>query len=142
MKAIVFSAFVGGCLIGFSAVLMLLFNGKILGVSGILGGIFQRSSEPKYWRYLFLVGVFFGGLIILVLSPGSFDFTLERSSAALILGGLLVGYGTRLGGGCTSGHGVCGVSRFSLRSIIATLIFMASGALTVFIVRTFYGGRI
>jgi len=136
------NAFFGGALIGFAALLMLLFNGKILGISGIAGGLFQRSRESKAWRYLFFLGLFGGGAVLFVLQPEKFANSLSRSPGALVLAGLLVGYGTRLGSGCTSGHGVCGVSRLSPRSLMATLTFIAFGALTVFVINRCFGGRI
>jgi len=136
------SAFVGGSLIGLASVLMLLFNGKILGVSGIVGGIFQKRSKEHIWRYSFLVGLFAGGGILKVLLPTAFSFSLSRSLYALAVAGLMVGYGTRLGNGCTSGHGICGVSRMSPRSFMATLTFMGFGAAMVFVINHLLGGRI
>ncbi len=132
----------GGALIGFASVLMLLFNGKILGISGIVGGIFQKDSSRDAWRTFFLFGLLIGGLLSLSLLPGAFNNSLSRSNASLIVAGLLVGYGTRLGGGCTSGHGICGISRLSPRSLLATLLFMSFGALTVFLINHVLGGRI
>ncbi len=136
------AAFVGGTLIGLAAVLMLLFNGKILGISGIAGGLLQKSHESKAWRYFFFLGLFGGGVLMFVAQPEKFAITLSRSPVALVIAGLLVGYGTRLGNGCTSGHGVCGVSRLSPRSLMATLTFIAFGAVTVFVINYFFGGRI
>lgn len=135
-------ALLGGFLIGLAAVLMLLFNGKILGISGIAGGILQKSHESKAWRYFFILGLLGGGAVMFAARPEQFAITLYRSPAALVFAGLLVGYGTRLGNGCTSGHGVCGVSRLSPRSLMATLTFIACGAVTVFIINHFFGGRV
>lgn len=136
------TAFVGGSLIGLASVLMLLFNGKILGVSGIVGGIFQKQSKEQSWRYSFLVGLFLGGGILKLILPSAFSFSLSRSLYALAVAGLMVGYGTRLGNGCTSGHGICGVSRMSARSFMATLTFMGFGAAVVFVINHLLGGRI
>lgn len=136
------SAFVGGSLIGLASVLMLLFNGRILGVSGIVGGIFQKRSKEQVWRYSFLVGLFAGGGILKLILPTAFSFSLSRSLYALAVAGLMVGYGTRLGNGCTSGHGICGVSRLSPRSFMATLTFMGFGAAVVFVINHLLGGRI
>ena len=132
-------AFLGGLLIGVAALLMLLFNGKILGISGIVGGLLKRGPEQRRWRILFLVGLFVGSGLLLAIHPDAFRISFRLSPAVLVLAGLLVGYGTRLGGGCTSGHGVCGVSRLSPRSLMATATFIGCGALTVFIVRQFFG---
>ncbi len=134
--------FLGGTLIGFASLLLLHFNGRILGISGIIGGTLKRNSESKLWRHAFLLGLIVGGFFIYYFNPLAFQFTLNRSYVSLAIAGLLVGYGTRLGGGCTSGHGVCGMGRFSVRSIAATTIFMFFGALTVFIINHFLGGQI
>lgn len=136
------SAFVGGCLIGLASVLMLLFNGKILGVSGIVGGLFQKRSPEQIWRYAFVTGLFAGGGILSLVLPSAFSFPLPRSLFALVAAGLMVGYGTRLGNGCTSGHGICGISRLSPRSFMATLTFMGFGAAVVFAINHLLGGRI
>lgn len=136
------SAFVGGSLIGLASVLMLLFNGKILGVSGIVGRIFQKRSKEQNGCFAFLIGLFAGGGILKAILPSAFSFSLSRSLYALALAGLMVGYGTRLGNGCTSGHGICGVSRLSPRSLVATLTFMGVGAAVVYIINHFLGGRV
>jgi uncharacterized membrane protein YedE/YeeE len=134
---------VGGILIGLAAALLLLFNGRIAGISGIAGGLLTRPPRIEvYWRVLFIVGLVAGGAVMSLLAPGLFAFTLDRSTAALIAAGLLVGFGTRLGSGCTSGHGVCGISRLSPRSIVATLTFMAAGAAMVFVVQHLIGGSL
>lgn len=127
------SALVGGMLIGLAGCLFLLFDGKILGVSGLLGACLEKRRDRV--PYLILAGLLTGGVLLFYFAPSSFGFPLDRSPARLIVAGLLVGFGTRLGSGCTSGHGVCGISRLSRRSIVATLTFMALGILTVFIVR-------
>ena len=123
----------GGMLIGISGLLLLFFNGRILGVSGILSGVFRDHTPGRIWRYSFLVGMMAGGCSLLFISPAVFSNTVVRSWRSLALAGLLVGFGTSMANGCTSGHGVCGISRLSKRSILATLIFIGFGALTVFV---------
>lgn len=122
------NALVGGLLIGLSAFLLLYFNGRVLGVSGIVGGLLEKTSRREPWRYYFLAGLLLGGLLKYERVDGTFSYW-------VVVAGVLVGFGTRMGGGCTSGHGVCGISRLSKRSIVATGVFMFFGALTVFIVR-------
>ena len=131
---------IGGALIGMSAGIMMLFHGKIAGVSGIFGGLL--TGDRGLWRLQFTMGLLLGGVIWLVMDPGAFTLELDRSYGALAVAGLLVGVGTRMGNGCTSGHGVCGIARKSRRSIVATLTFIISGAVTVFLVRTVFGGSI
>lgn len=135
-----FSALVGGLLIGVSASILLLFNGRIAGISGILGGIVIPKAGEVAWRAWFLAGLVVGGLAALRLWPGAFAEAPPVSGAAIAVAGLLVGFGTRLSNGCTSGHGVCGISRLSRRSIVATMTFMATGAITVLIVHHLAGG--
>lgn len=128
----------GGMLIGLSAALMLAFNGRIAGISGILGG-FLEAGEGWSWRGLFLLGMGLGGFGLLAVMPATMPGSAISSLPALIFAGLLVGYGTRMGGGCTSGHGVCGISRLSTRSLIATAMFMGAAMLTVAITRHLLG---
>lgn len=125
----------GGVLIGISASLLLLFNGRVAGISGILGGLIARQPGGAPWRLLFVAGLIAGGAISYLAMPARFDASAAPSLPLVAVAGLLVGVGTRIGSGCTSGHGVCGVSRFSMRSIAATLTFMATGGLTVLLVR-------
>lgn len=134
-------AFGGGVLIGLSALALLFFNGRILGVSGILGGVLRRGGD-KAWRFLFLAGLLSGGVAVFLIDASAFSLAIERSPLALIAAGLLVGYGTRLGNGCTSGHGVCGMARLSSRSLFATLTFIGCGAATVFVINHFFEGRL
>jgi uncharacterized membrane protein YedE/YeeE len=129
-----FASLVGGVLIGLSASAMLLLDGKITGISGIVAGLLRPIRGETVWRACFVAGLFTGGLLLRLVLPGAFAFGIVRSWPVLVLAGLLVEFGTRLGNGCTSGHGVCGVSRLSGRSIVATATFIATGALTVFIV--------
>ena len=127
-----FSAFFGGTLIGVSILLLLLFNGRMAGISGIMNGLLTSGNTGRSWRGLFLVGLILGGLLFEMLIP---DFYLPRQNYPILLvalGGFLVGFGTRLGSGCTSGHGICGMAQLSKRSIVATLTFMFFGGLTVY----------
>jgi hypothetical protein len=118
---------------------MLLLKGRIAGISGIVGGLLQPSHGDTSWRGLFVLGMMAAPLVLM--AAGRLPaMTTPASDRALILAGLLVGFGTRLGSGCTSGHGVCGLARRSKRSLVATLTFMASGALTVWVVRHLIGG--
>jgi uncharacterized protein len=137
-----FASLAGGLLIGISAASMLLFNGKIAGISGILAGVLRPVKSDTSWRLCFVAGLMVGGLILRVILPQSFEFGIIRSTGALAIAGLLVGMGTRLANGCTSGHGVCGVSRLSMRSMLATAIFIATGAAVVYAVNHLLGGSI
>jgi uncharacterized membrane protein YedE/YeeE len=129
-------AFAGGLLIGLSAVIMLLFNGRITGISGIMDGIVINSKpDDRVWRVCFLLGLVLGGFLFNLFMPDSFIPRDGFSLALLITGGFIVGVGTRMGNGCTSGHGICGIARFSQRSILATVTFMLTGAITVYIIR-------
>ncbi|MFK7871963.1 MAG: YeeE/YedE family protein [Oligoflexales bacterium] len=131
------SALTGGFIIGFSASLFLLFKGRVFGVSGIIGGIVRPVSEDVLWRVVILLGLISGGFLTLVFFPEAFPKKYSGGILELIVAGFLVGFGTQLGEGCTSGHGVCGVSRLSVRSMIATTTFIVFGVLTVFF---FHGG--
>ncbi|MFT5426000.1 MAG: putative membrane protein YedE/YeeE [Gammaproteobacteria bacterium] len=129
-------AFAGGLLIGLSAIIMLLFNGRITGVSGILDGIVVNSkSGDRLWRICFLAGLVLGGFIFNMIWPDAFVPRDRFSLPLLVAGGFIVGIGTRMGSGCTSGHGICGIARFSRRSILATVVFMLSGGITVYLIR-------
>ena len=129
------SGFLGGMLIGFAAVLLLLANGRIAGVSGIVGGLLTRIRGDVAWRAAFVVGLWLGALIYWMARGELFAVESLASWPVLLVAGLLVGFGTRMGGGCTSGHGVCGIARLSKRSIVATAVFMGSGIATVFVTR-------
>lgn len=126
------SALLGGALIGLASAAMLLLNGKVAGVSGIVSGLLRPVAGDTAWRALFVVGLLSGGLLLRWLYPAAFDLSGAPSLGLVALAGVLVGVGTRLGNGCTSGHGVCGVSRLAPRSLLATATFMLTGALTVF----------
>ena len=130
----------GGVLIGLSAAAMLLFNGKIAGISGILSGALMPVKSETLWRLFFLGGLLGGGLILRFWLPHAFEFGTVRSTEALTVAGLLTGVGTRLANGCTSGHGVCGISRLSPRSLVATATFIFTGALVVYLFNHL-GGR-
>jgi uncharacterized membrane protein YedE/YeeE len=128
------SGLAGGALIGLSASLLLGLAGRIAGVSGIAaGGLFETGSERR-WRLAFIAGLLLAGLGFVLVAPAALG-PAPRSLAGLAVAGLLVGFGTRLGNGCTSGHGVCGISRLSSRSLVATLVFIGSGVLTVALLR-------
>lgn len=129
----------GGALIGLAAALMLLGNGRIAGISGIVGNLLRPAPGDVLWRAMFVLGLMGTGAIALRLAPGAFSAA-ERPLWLVGAAGLLVGFGTRLGSGCTSGHGVCGVSRLSPRSIAATATFTAAGAATVYVARHLLGG--
>lgn len=121
-----YPALLGGLMIGVSAVMLILLTGRVAGISGILGGLIKPQSNETLWRFTFVLGMVAAPWLYLA-TMGSFEFESPRGPLALIVAGLLVGYGTRLGSGCTSGHGVCGLSRLSLRSLVATGVFMAVG---------------
>ncbi|MGB1882162.1 MAG: YeeE/YedE family protein [Gammaproteobacteria bacterium] len=134
------AALVGGALIGTAAVLMLGLNGRILGVSGIASSAISPRSDGRLNNILFLAGMLIGGAVLTAALPASMPGAITENYGWLALAGLLVGFGTRLGGGCTSGHGVCGMSRLSPRSLIATLTFMAAGIVAVFLIRHVFAG--
>lgn len=125
----------GGLLIGLAVTIMLLFNGRVVGISGIIAGLIKPQKNDTFWRLNFVLGMLIGGLLLNLTWPTVFQNALETSNVQLIIAGIFVGFGTLLGNGCTSGHGVCGISRFSPRSLIATVIFMSTGILIVYFVR-------
>lgn len=127
-------ALAGGVLIGLAAAVLLLFNGRIAGISGIVGGLLQRTPGPVGWRVAFVLGLVVAPVLWTVVSVMP-PVEIQASHGVLVLAGLIVGFGTRLGSGCTSGHGVCGLSRLSPRSLAATLIFMVAGFVTVYLLR-------
>lgn len=127
----------GGGLIGLSAGVLLLFAGRIAGISGILGGAFFMTGD-RAWRFAFLAGLVVGGASLTAFLPSSFS-PAQAQGLPLVVAGLLVGIGTQLGSGCTSGHGVCGLPRLSLRSLVATLTFIGTGALVVLALRLLGG---
>ncbi|MCP1673547.1 putative membrane protein YedE/YeeE [Natronocella acetinitrilica] len=133
------TALAGGALIGLAAALFVLLNGRIAGISGILGGLLRPAAGDTGWRLAFLAGMIAAPLLWLLLA-GSPTIRIDAGYPLLIAAGLLVGISTRYGSGCTSGHGVCGLSRLSPRSLVATLCFMGTGFLTVFVMRHLLGG--
>lgn len=129
-----YASLLGGALIGFSASLLLLLNGRVAGISGIVGGLLQRPANDTSWRAAFILGLVGTGTIGALLMPALFDPS--RSVHWLtVVAGILVGVGTRMGSGCTSGHGICGLSRGSVRSLVAVLTFMVTAGLTIFVIR-------
>lgn len=135
-----YSALLGGILIGLSAALLMLLNGRIAGISGIIGRAFPLDqSNDLGWRLFFLTGLLLGPLSVRLVDGNEADIRIDTPLPVLVIAGLLVGYGTNLGGGCTSGHGVCGLARLSPRSAAATLIFMVVAGITVYIVRHLIG---
>lgn len=130
------SALIGGILLGIASAAFILFNGRILGISGILGGLFTFRKGDASWRIFFLLGLLAAPVSLFVLAPGLIDAPrIEAGTLVIVIAGLLVGLGTRYGSGCTSGHGVCGLSRLSPRSLAATVAFMTSGFATVYVIR-------
>ncbi len=132
----------GGALIGAAATLLLLLNGRVAGISGICGSAVDLKAGIRGWQVAFLTGLLLVGLAAAGHVPEAFTFGVDRSLPAVGIGGLLVGLGTQLSGGCTSGHGVVGISRFSKRSITATMTFMATGGLSAFVVNHLLGGGV
>lgn len=130
---------IGGILIGISSSLLLWLNGRIAGISGIVTGAVTRPNEDSAWRWLFLLGMLAGAAVEFWLVPGNRAFHVGMPWPVFLLAGVLVGFGTNMSGGCTSGHGVCGLGRLSPRSLVAVLTFMATGVLMVFIVRHLFG---
>jgi hypothetical protein len=133
-----FSSLAGGVLIGLSAALMLLLSGRIAGISGIVGGLLRPTRGDIGWRTAFLLGLVVAPLVYAAFAPLP-EVRVEAGTGTLVAAGLLVGLGTRYGAGCTSGHGVCGISRGSPRSLVATLAFMLAGFVTVYAVRHLIG---
>ncbi len=128
------NSFIGGILIGIAAIIIFLTNGRIMGISGILGNLMTlKETDQIYWRIAFLLGVLIGPLIFTILFK-EIKSEMVANTTFLIISGFLVGLGTSLGNGCTSGHGICGLSRFSIRSIVATLVFVISGMITVYLI--------
>jgi uncharacterized membrane protein YedE/YeeE len=132
-------ALAGGVLIGASTALFLAFNGRIAGISGIVGGLVSIVKGDTYWRAMFVAGLVVGGVALALLAPSTMGASVA-SLPVVALAGALVGVGTRLGNGCTSGHGVCGVARLSPRSIAATIVFISTGAIAVLVRRALEGG--
>ena len=132
------SALAGGVLIGIAAAMFVLLNGRIAGISGVVGGLFRPVAGDVAWRAAFVIGLI-GAPLVYGLVAALPTLRIDASFGALIAAGLLVGVGTRYGSGCTSGHGVCGLARFSPRSLVATAAFMGAGFATVFVTRHLFG---
>ena len=129
---------IGGLLIGAAATLLLWLNGRIAGVPGIVGGLLSPTPGDSSWRLLFIGGLLLGGFIYQTLA-GSLGVSIQQPLPVMLLAGFIVGFGTRLGSGCTSGHGVCGLGRKSVRSLTATIVFMLSAVVTVYVIRHLIG---
>lgn len=134
----VWQSLTGGLLIGFAATLLWYFNGRIAGISGIVGGLLRPTKGDIGWRVAFISGLMISSFVYMIASPLPTP-KIDAGLATLIIAGVLVGFGTRYGSGCTSGHGVCGLSRGSMRSIAATASFIGAGMLTVYFVRYLMG---
>jgi uncharacterized protein len=129
----------GGALIGAASLALLLFNGRIAGISGVMAGLISPRTTTHRWRAAFLIGLLIGGVLAFAISPAAIGAPVVHSPFVWAAGGILAGLGARLAGGCTSGHGVCGIGRLSPRSLVATLTFMTTGAATVLAVRLLGG---
>ena len=140
MQSYIFAA-IGGVLIGLSAVLLMALSGRVAGISGIVGGLLPpKAADDRSWRLAFILGLVAAPAILRGLTGDNHIGAPTVGTATLILAGLLVGIGTALGNGCTSGHGICGISRLSPRSLVAVAIFMAAAIVTLFVVRHVFGG--
>jgi len=133
-------ALAGGVLIGLAATLLLWLNGRVAGVSGLVNGVLFPQRGDVAWRVAFLGGLVVAAGAYMALVPGASLPRTDFSRAGLVAAGVLVGFGTRMGNGCTSGHGVCGIGRLSMRSIVAVLVFMATAIVTTYVVRHVWGG--
>lgn len=133
-------ALIGGALIGTAVSIMFLFNGRVAGISGIVSGVLPPKREDRSWRVLFLAGLLTGGVILRLTHPEAFQLQTQNMGAMdYALAGFLVGFGTLLGNGCTSGHGVCGISRMSIRSLLATVTFIIFGLIGVLLFKVLRG---
>ena len=132
----------GGIIIGCAALLLLFSIQRIAGISGIIGGLFPVIRQDLTWRLFFVAGLLLGGFVLAAVYPNSLAINLTYSTPALVVAGLLVGFGSRLGNGCTSGHGICGLGRLSSRSMIAVVTFMATGIISAVMVGQIFGGAI
>ena len=130
-----YSGFLGGMLIGAAAVLLLIANGRIAGISGIVGGLLAPPFSDAAWRLMFIVGLWLGAIALILARGAPLALAVQASTPVMAVAGFLVGFGTRMGGGCTAGHGICGIARGSKRSIVATIVFVATAMATVFVVR-------
>jgi uncharacterized membrane protein YedE/YeeE len=140
--SMLFNAMIGGTLIGLASACLMLFNGRIAGISGIVKGALQVEKGNFLWRATFICGMVLTGIIYQQFNPDLFLVKIDRSLWAYGIAGLLIGVGTGMASGCTSGHGVCGVGRLSNRSVAITMAFTGSGIVTVWVINTFFGGMI
>ena len=133
-------ASIGGGMIGLAASMLLLFNGRIAGISGITGSLLFNKTKDLDWRWAFLGGLLTSGFVLSMVAPEVMQVPDNRDLIWMPIAGVIVGFGTRMGNGCTSGHGVCGITRFSVRSIIATIAFLGSGMLVATLIQMTIGG--
>ena len=137
-----FASIIGGTILGIAALILFATVKRIAGVSGIIGGLLLFKKNDTAWRVVFLSGLIFGGLILSKVYPKTLSIELTYSTPALILAGLLVGFGSRIGNGCTSGHGICGLGRLQPHSMVAVISFLTTGIITATIVGTLLRGVI
>jgi uncharacterized membrane protein YedE/YeeE len=142
METSLVSAIIGGALIGVGASALMLASGKIAGLSGIVSGLLSPKPGDVSWRLALVAGIVVVGALLALVAPELYGFGVDRSLLAIVVAGLLVGFGARLGSGCTSGHGVCGLARLGPRSLVATLTFMSTGALAAFVANQLFGGSL
>ncbi|WP_408095768.1 YeeE/YedE family protein [Peredibacter sp. HCB2-198] len=133
-------AILGGAIIGIAASLLLLFDGRVTGISGITAGAIKLNTPDRMWRVSFLLGLIIGGVVLRIIRPEALTIVSEAIPTDYAIAGFLVGFGTVLGSGCTSGHGVCGLSRLSVRSLVAVVIFMGTAMVSLFVFKTLRGG--
>ena len=138
----IINATIGGAMIGLAASMLLLFQGRVAGISGIVGGLLQRPGKDTQWQAIFVAGLLAGGMILMFMAPTTIVAPSTRTLGSVAIAGLFVGVGVRMSRGCTSGHGVCGLSRLSKRSLVATMSFMATGFATATIIQLFFGGTV
>lgn len=134
----ILNAVIGGLIIGVASSMMLIFNGRVTGIAGIFNGILSFPKNDTAWRVAFVLGLIIAGIIYYQVNPDLFVNESNRSIPVVIIAGLTVGFGTVLGSGCTSGHGVCGISRLSIRSLMATVAFMGAGFVTASLFRVLF----
>ncbi|MEQ8166507.1 MAG: YeeE/YedE family protein [Alphaproteobacteria bacterium] len=137
------SALVGGALIGLAATLLMALNGRIAGVSGILGGLVSPDGgarSDRFWRLMFVIGLVAGALIFRLAGGDLSPYRIDATLPWIIVSGFIVGFSTRVGSGCTSGHGICGIGRLSMRSLVATVLFLGTAMVTTYVIRHVLGG--
>jgi uncharacterized membrane protein YedE/YeeE len=137
-----FSALLGGAIIGTAASIMLLGNGRVAGISGIFSGLLKPTAGDLGWRVAFVGGLLLGGALLGLVAPDTIASSVNRGLPVTVLAGVLVGFGVRMGNGCTSGHGVCGLSRLSTRSLVAAISFLGVGMVTASAIQLLFGGAL